>query len=61
MNGKFNFGNDLVSMPECDAYREENIFEKIGNWFTGSKKEKTGEEKTKEKGKKKKKFWQFGN
>lgn len=62
VNGKFNFGDGLEDMPECASYKEDNIFDKIGNWLSGNKKEKiTEEEKPKETEKKKRKFWQFGN
>jgi penicillin-binding protein 1A len=50
MNGKFYFGDDLTDMPECASFMEDNIFEKIGNWF----KKPVGEKK------KKKKFRLFG-
>jgi penicillin-binding protein 1A len=61
VNGNFNFGADLISMPECPSYKEDNVFDKIGNWFSKSKKEEIpGKQKVEEKDKKKKKRRLFG-
>ncbi|MBA3705431.1 MAG: transglycosylase domain-containing protein, partial [Bacteroidetes bacterium] len=61
VNGKFNFGDDLIPMPECDSYEEDNLFDKIGNWFSNDKKEKPKEiQKIEGTEKKKKRFRFFG-
>lgn len=60
VNGKFNFGDNLTTMPECASYLEDNIFDKIGNWFSKDKKDKPIEKDKPAEEKKKKRFKIFG-
>jgi len=57
VNGKFNFGDHLISMPECSSYIEDNMFDKIRNWFNNGKIKKEKERNGVEKKKKRFKFF----
>lgn len=65
VSGSFNYGDNLIPIPECESYLKDNIFDKIGNWFSNHKKEKEKKKKQKneptQKIKKKKRFKLFGN
>ena len=50
--GKFYFGDNLASMPSCESYIEDTVFDKIKDWFNNLSGEKTNEEKQKEEKKK---------
>lgn len=64
VNGHFNLGHGQQPMPDCENFKEDNIFGKIRKWFTKKvekpkeKVKKTDESKTKEK--KKRRFRLFG-
>ena len=45
VSGQFNFGDNLTEMPECAPFIEDNIFDKIGNWFSKSNREKRKKER----------------
>ncbi len=60
VTGKFNFGDELIPIPECVSFKEDNIFNKIANWFSNNKKDKPAEEEKTEKEKTKKRFRLFG-
>ena len=59
-NASFDFGQAVTPMPECDDFKEDNIFQRIGNWFSGSKKQKLVKGKKLSEDKKRKKFHLFG-
>lgn len=33
INGKFNFGDNLTVMPECEPFMENDLIDKVQNWF----------------------------
>lgn len=33
INKRFDFGNDLDAMPECEPFLENNLIDKVQNWF----------------------------
>ena len=33
INGKFDYGNNLIPLPECESFLEDNLIDKVQNWF----------------------------
>ncbi len=54
VNGQFNFSTNLVPMPECPPFVEDNIFDKIGNWFSKDRKAERKKEREERRLRKKK-------
>ncbi|HLV41149.1 MAG TPA: transglycosylase domain-containing protein [Brumimicrobium sp.] len=53
INGRFNFGNDVTPLPECESFLENNLVDKVQNWFTrDSRLQKERREKRREERKK---------
>ena len=60
VSGNFHYGYDLNPMPECENFKEDNIFGKIRKWFTKKTSKPKKDIKPKPKEKKKKRFKIFG-
>lgn len=64
VDGHFNLGYGSDPMPQCESFKEDNVFGKIRKWFTKQvENPKEGEKKTeqpKPKEKKRRRFWFFG-
>ena len=60
VTGHFNLGYGSNSMPDCENFKEDNVFGKIRKWFTRKNDKSPKEEEPKPKEKKKKKFKLFG-
>lgn len=37
INGKFKFPHHLNEMPDCESFKENNVVDKVQNWFTRDK------------------------